>query len=173
MKVQIAIKEELIRKGIETICLEEGYQIVENPIGDFILIARQTQGYQKEIIIFSEKIKGVLSNSKIKLLDNVMIKELKEALICANRNESYIQSELKKEIDKIETTNTELKGLSKRQSLLINDIIDGLSNKEIAKKMYLSEKTIKNNLTDLYKIVNVKNRDELTKKCKILLTQTI
>ncbi len=40
-------------------------------------------------------------------------------------------------------------------------ILDGFSNKEIAKKMYLTERTIKFHCTNLYKKHGVENRIQL------------
>lgn len=50
--------------------------------------------------------------------------------------------------------------LSSREILLLNYLSQGLTNKEIGKKLYLSEKTIKNNLTELYRKLHVTNRVE-------------
>lgn len=56
--------------------------------------------------------------------------------------------------------------LTSRELNLIEYILKGKSNREIATKMYLSEKTIKNNITLLYKKLGVKNRKEVFTKYK-------
>lgn len=50
--------------------------------------------------------------------------------------------------------------LEDRDRSILFLLAQGLSNKEIGKKLYLSEKTIKNNLSRIYKSMQVKNRYE-------------
>lgn len=49
---------------------------------------------------------------------------------------------------------------SERDGSILYLLKRGASNKEIGEKLYLSEKTIKNNLTRIYKILEVENRFE-------------
>ncbi len=51
-----------------------------------------------------------------------------------------------------------------REEMLINFILDGLSNKEIAKRLSLAEITIKKALSKIYQRFGVKNRSELLTK---------
>lgn len=51
-----------------------------------------------------------------------------------------------------------------REKILINFIMDGLSNREIAKRLSLAEITIKKALSKIYQRFNVKNRTELVTK---------
>lgn len=50
--------------------------------------------------------------------------------------------------------------LEERDKSILFLLAQGLTNKEIGKKLYLSEKTIKNNLSRIYKALGVKNRFE-------------
>lgn len=52
--------------------------------------------------------------------------------------------------------------LSDRQKAILYLISRGLSNKEIASQLFLSEKTIRNNITLLFKKINVKDRVQAT-----------
>lgn len=45
----------------------------------------------------------------------------------------------------------------------------GLSNKEIANQMFVTEKTVKFHLTNIYKKLNVKSRAQLIVKCLPLM----
>lgn len=51
-----------------------------------------------------------------------------------------------------------LDGLSKRELEALMYISRGLSNKEIGQKLYISEKTVKNYITNLYRKINVSDR---------------
>lgn len=55
-----------------------------------------------------------------------------------------------------------LNELSDRQKAILYLISRGLSNKEIASQLFLSEKTIRNNITLLFKKINVKDRVQAT-----------
>ena len=54
--------------------------------------------------------------------------------------------------------------LTPREEKLVQGILEGLTNREIASRMYLSEKTIRNNLTGLYKKLNIKKREDLMRR---------
>jgi len=49
-------------------------------------------------------------------------------------------------------------GLTERESEVLELLTDGLSNKEIAKKLFLSEKTVKNHLNNIFKKIQVSDR---------------
>lgn len=54
----------------------------------------------------------------------------------------------------------DLEALSARQREILDLVVEGLSNAEIGKRLYLSESTIKQHLRATYKVLGVKNRTE-------------
>jgi DNA-binding NarL/FixJ family response regulator len=54
----------------------------------------------------------------------------------------------------------DLDTLSVRQREILGYVVEGLSNAEIARRLYLSESTIKQHLRAAYKLVGVSNRTE-------------
>lgn len=50
--------------------------------------------------------------------------------------------------------------LTPRESEILECIVDGLSNKEIASKLFISEKTVKNHITNLLRKLNVQDRTQ-------------
>lgn len=54
--------------------------------------------------------------------------------------------------------------LTEREEVILEGILEGKSNREIAEGLFLSEKTIKNNITGLYSKLEVKNRQEVFSK---------
>lgn len=54
----------------------------------------------------------------------------------------------------------DLSVLSARQQEILELVVDGLSNAEIAKRLYLSESTVKQHLRGAYKLLGVSNRTE-------------
>jgi DNA-binding NarL/FixJ family response regulator len=53
--------------------------------------------------------------------------------------------------------------LSARQREILELVVEGLSNAEIAGRLYLSESTIKQHLRAAYKVLGVHNRTEAAK----------
>ena len=57
------------------------------------------------------------------------------------------------------------KGLSKREAEVVEMVTKGLSNKEVANQLFVTEKTIKFHLTNIYKKMNLKSRAQLIVWC--------
>jgi DNA-binding NarL/FixJ family response regulator len=60
----------------------------------------------------------------------------------------------------IEDNSGDLAALSARQREILGYVVEGLSNAEIGKRLYLSESTIKQHLRTAYKLMGVSNRTE-------------
>jgi DNA-binding NarL/FixJ family response regulator len=58
---------------------------------------------------------------------------------------------------------TDLGALTARQREILSLVVEGLSNAEIGRRLYLSESTIKQHLRAAYKALNVSNRTEAAK----------
>jgi DNA-binding NarL/FixJ family response regulator len=63
-------------------------------------------------------------------------------------------------IAKDESASRNLDALSTRQREILEHVGEGLSNAEIAKKLFLSESTIKQHLRAVYKLLGIHNRTE-------------
>jgi DNA-binding NarL/FixJ family response regulator len=59
--------------------------------------------------------------------------------------------------------NPKIGGLSARQREILEMVVEGLSNAEIAGRLYLTESTIKQHLRAVYKVLGVRNRTEAAK----------
>ena len=57
------------------------------------------------------------------------------------------------------------KGLSNRESEVAELVTKGLSNKEVANQLFVTEKTVKFHLTNIYKKMSVKSRAQLIVWC--------
>lgn len=55
-------------------------------------------------------------------------------------------------------------GLSERELQVLHGIADGLNNREIAEKLYLSEGTVKNYISSIYAKMDVRDRVQASKK---------
>lgn len=54
--------------------------------------------------------------------------------------------------------------LSNRQKEVVDLVCKGLSNREIANQLFITEKTVKFHLTTIFKLSGVKNRTQLVLK---------
>jgi DNA-binding NarL/FixJ family response regulator len=59
--------------------------------------------------------------------------------------------------------NPKIGDISARQGEILEMVVEGLSNAEIAGRLYLSESTIKQHLRGAYKVLGVRNRTEAAK----------
>jgi len=100
------------------------------------------------------------------ILKGSSTQELVEGIRRINNNENYIDKSLVSMLfKKVATKNVEndiLKALNARDLEILNFISKGYSNKEIGDLLYLSEKTIKNNASRIFKIIGVKDRVHAT-----------
>lgn len=65
-----------------------------------------------------------------------------------------------------QNNNSNVGELSARQEEVLELVVEGLSNAEIAGRLYLSESTIKQHLRAAYKLLGVRNRTEAAKMMK-------
>lgn len=103
-------------------------------------------------------LKGVSSSvllQAIKTLYNGGLWVDKE-LSSADAFEEIAQSQAVRE--KSEPVNDALKNLTKREMEILRLVAEGLTNEEIGKKIYISEKTVKTHLTNIFDKLKVNNR---------------
>lgn len=67
--------------------------------------------------------------------------------------------------------------LTKKEKEILNYVCAGLTNKEVAKKLYISEQTVKSHCNHLFKKFGVTNRTKLAlyaqKHCPVLINQSL
>jgi len=92
---------------------------------------------------------------------------LVEAIRNVNGGESYIQPnmtrELVREFNRVtlhEKDKADENALTPREIEVLELIAEGMINKEIAKQLYISEKTVKNHVSNIFKKLNVSDRTQ-------------
>jgi two-component system response regulator DegU len=92
---------------------------------------------------------------------------LLEAIRSVNSGKSYIQSnmtmELVKEFNRVtmhEKEKHDENNLTTREIEVLELIAEGMINKEIAKQLYISEKTVKNHVSNIFRKLNVSDRTQ-------------
>ena len=92
---------------------------------------------------------------------------LLEAIRNVHNGQSYIQpnmtKELVREFNRVtlhEKEKNEENNLTSREIEVLELIAEGMINKEIAKQLYISEKTVKNHVSNIFKKLNVSDRTQ-------------
>lgn len=70
-----------------------------------------------------------------------------------------VANRLVREINRTDSKKDEIK-LTKREKDVLDLLVKGNTNKEMAQSMFISEKTVKNHLTSIFKKLNVKDRTQ-------------
>lgn len=172
IKIALETKSEIIKRGLQNIL--EGYEVLdfyEDKDKDFDLLIFEDQKYQnlniEKIALVDEKNLPLIIECSF-LSFWASEEEVLEAVDKTLRGYLYIEERLKKVKRERNEKFEKIKTLNKREKYLLEEIILGKTNKEISGEIFVSEKTIKNNLTDLYKKLNVSGRREILKKyCQI------
>lgn len=98
------------------------------------------------------------------LLKDSESSELKKAILTVINGETYIQPSLipmynSKMID-IETDYSKIESLTKRELDVLKSLAFGMYNKEIANKLEISERTVKNHVSNIFKKISVSDRTQ-------------
>ena len=168
IKIALETKSEIIKRGLQNIL--EGYEVLdfyEDKDKDFDLLIFEDLNYQnlniEKIALVDEKNLPLIIECSF-LSFWASEEEVLEAVDKTLRGYLYIEERLKKVKRERNEKFEKIKTLNKREKYLLEEIILGKTNKEISGEIFVSEKTIKNNLTDLYKKLNVSGRREILKK---------
>ena len=103
------------------------------------------------------------------LLKDVSINELLEAIRRANKGEALIQpviaTKVLKEFAMLDRRKTKGRGkdfnaLTEREKEVLRLIASGGTNKELAKKLGITEKTVKNHISNIFQTLHVNNRTQ-------------
>ena len=143
---------------------------------DALKIIRQTNPYLKVLLLTVENDFGTLREAIDLKVNGYILKEsagstLADAIRHVYSGGNYIDQTLTKHVFNIinepsvakeSTSKPEMPDpfslLTEREKEILSYISKGCSNKEIASKLFLSEKTIRNTITSIFKKINVKDR---------------
>lgn len=89
---------------------------------------------------------------------------LKRAILSVYEGDTFIQPDLipilNMELISREESSQTLEGLTKRELEVLKLITEGLFNKEIAYKLNISERTVKNHVSNIFKKINASDRTQ-------------
>ncbi|PKR77738.1 DNA-binding response regulator [Halalkalibacillus sediminis] len=99
------------------------------------------------------------------LLKDAPTSRVIEAILVINRGESYIHSIMTKKLIDLhqqkKKSPNKSEELSEREKEVLQLLVEGLSNKEIANKLFISDKTVKIHVSKIYKKLKVKSRSQV------------
>lgn len=137
-----------------------------------------TLGVKRTILIFSVLIIALLSLFKLSeysiLSGDLKIEWAIGAVaiifffigVYLNKRSLQKQEAFRDKNDIIDEKKLEEIGLSKREYEILNEISRGLSNKEIANKLFVSESTVKTHVSNLFVKLDAKRRTQAIQKAK-------
>lgn len=64
-------------------------------------------------------------------------------------------------IEKLKIKERSLEALSKKENEVVNLLLQGLDDREISKKLYISDKTVRNHISNILQKIGLKNRTQL------------
>ncbi len=169
------IKKDIFRKGLTKI-LEDKYIVKtkNQEKADLIISSGKINDKSlSKVIYVREKEDIIISKSYSQITYDITEDEL---LKCIDENMQgliYIEKSLESKINRELEIEILYRELSSRDKTLIEKIVEEKTNIEIGRELYLSEKTVKNCLTVLYRRLELKNRDEIKKTFKNLLTRDL
>ncbi|HET7522311.1 MAG TPA: response regulator transcription factor [Bacillales bacterium] len=96
------------------------------------------------------------------LLKDMPSEEVLDAIRTVARGESIIHPSMtKKLLDFHQQPNThETKELTERENEILACLVEGLANKEIARRLHISDKTVKIHVSNIFKKLGVKSRSQ-------------
>ncbi|MCM1252432.1 MAG: response regulator transcription factor [Clostridium sp.] len=98
------------------------------------------------------------------LLKSVDVSELKKAIYNVMDNRKYIQPDLIPALN-YRLANRDLKkdkveSLTKREKEILIQVVNGMSNKEVAMNLDITERTVKNHISNIFKKIEVSDRTQ-------------
>lgn len=109
-------------------------------------------------------LKAVEIGIKGYMLKDSSSSELKEAIFAINRGDDYIQPSLipmlNSKILERDTDQEKLSSLTKREYEVLKLLAVGMFNKEVAAKLNISERTVKNHVSNIFKKIGVTDRTQ-------------
>ncbi len=98
------------------------------------------------------------------ILKDASSEELREAIMAVNRGENYIQKKLVAELNNYlihkNSDHDKIKTLTKREMDVLKLVAMGEFNKDIANKLDISERTVKNHIFNIFKKIDVSDRTQ-------------
>jgi DNA-binding NarL/FixJ family response regulator len=94
------------------------------------------------------------------LLKDVASEEVAEGIRAAARGESPLDPRAARTVLSARTEPDPLAGLSEREREVLELLVEGLPNKLIARRLEISEKTVKSHLTRIFRVLDVTDRTQ-------------
>lgn len=141
---------------------------------EVLSVIKQKNPNTKALLITNDRdeqviIKAIRAGAKGYLSKNTSVSDLIKAIQVVYQNEFWVQRKLVTQFINGDFTTdaggedfhqNKLAALTPREQDVLRSLVKGASNKEIAKELFISEKTVKSHLNQVFKKMNVSRRLE-------------
>lgn len=141
---------------------------------EVLSVIKQKNPDTKALLITNDRdeqviIKAIRAGAKGYLSKNTSVSDLIKAIQVVYQNEFWVQRKLVTQFINGDFTTdaggedfhqNKLAALTPREQDVLRSLVKGASNKEIAKELFISEKTVKSHLNQVFKKMNVSRRLE-------------
>lgn len=96
------------------------------------------------------------------VLKDAPSEDLIAAIKAVSQGESFLQKKMTQKLMAYHQVQNQVKnrGLTEREQEVLRCLVDGLSNKEIAEHLFISDKTVKIHVSKIFRKLNVKSRSQ-------------
>ena len=144
----------------DKLMIKDGYKSAQLSGKNCVFLSSKNSTKCNLEIIKKLDIKSIVEISKSKMNNEELLNEdgidYMGFLVKGNNKQSYIKNVISCFMN--EKAKSDEPKLSEREKEVLGLIAKGHSNKEIAKELFLSEKTVKNHVSNIFKKINVTDR---------------
>ena len=154
------------------LCAERGPHVVrmdlEMPVADGIEATKRIKARHPDVAVvvltsFSDReriLQAMDAGAAGYLLKDVEPEDLSKAIAAAARGESPLDPKAASALVSARRAAAPAEGLSDREQEVLFLVVEGLANKQIARRLSISEKTVKAHLTSVFRQIGVTDRTQ-------------
>lgn len=138
----------------------EGIPLIKEKYPDLDIIMLTT--FEESEMVFNALCAGACSY----ISKRTSLAKIREAIFTVYRGGSYMSPSIARKVVKffIPKAKPKKSPLSERQQEIVQGLVDGLSYKMIAEKLYISTNTVRDHIKKIYRLLEVNSKAEVIKK---------
>ncbi len=163
MKIEIKVKPIIIALGLKEVLELKTYkvEITENPTGENLLITDRREDLREKGTIYLYRGEGEIPTEVSIIGIDAKEEEVQRVVEETKEGKKSYTEKIGREVEEYIERKKQVEALEEREREIYRLLEKGLTNREVAARLYLSEKTIKNQLTHIYRKLKITGRKEI------------